>query len=178
MLTWSHRLDTIAKGGSSFEQTASADERRALRELYRVLSVDGVRALYQITPKAHGRYRVKGQFIADIQQACVVSLEPVRETLTEAFSIEFWPEDQVGEGTVEFDALDADDPEPLARDRIPVGRVLTELIALAIPPFPRAPDADLETHEAGDANETAAGADNPFAALAKLRERTGGDGTG
>ena len=65
----------------------------------------------------------------------------------------------------DFDALGGDDPEPIEHGLIKVGRLLCEIVASAVDPFPRADDATLDQHEAGAAEA----ATHPFAALARLK---------
>ncbi|HVH79508.1 MAG TPA: DUF177 domain-containing protein, partial [Stellaceae bacterium] len=53
--------------------------------------------------------------------------------------------------------------EPLEGEAIDIGEAVAQEFSLALPPFPRAPDAEIETSD----NETRD--DSPFAVLKRLR---------
>lgn len=174
MLEWDHRTDAIAAAGTSFEKNATADELKSLAAQYAIPAVERVAARYTIKPTSDGRYRAKGRFSVTFVQACVVSLDPVETAVDELFEIEFRPKQQVDENDLGLDDDSALETEAFDRDRVPIGKVLTELIALAIPPFPRAGDAQLENATVGDGDDAEEEL-SPFAALEALKEKLGGE---
>ncbi|MEM9028901.1 MAG: DUF177 domain-containing protein [Pseudomonadota bacterium] len=168
MLDWTHTTDSIPQDGAAFAQSADLAAREMMAAEFNLLGCHALRLDYTIRPRSDGRYQVSGTLRAEIVQACVVTLEPVTQTIQETFDVTFCPPDQLENDEPEFDALEADDREPLERDQIPVGRVLAQILSLAIPPFPRADGASLHRIEAGqDPDDTA---QSPFAALAQLRQ--------
>jgi hypothetical protein len=82
--------------------------------------------------------------------------------------VDYWPEPDIPapSGGV-LDVHDEPDLEPIVAGRIQVGRVLFECLAGAIDLFPRKPGATFEVPEEG----TQAGAEGPFASLAKIKRK-------
>ena len=106
--------------------------------------------------------KVEGRVEADVTQECVVTLEPVKDRISEAVEGLFLPEDSKlgrfgfeGGGEVLLDADGPDRPETFAGDSIDAGALAEEFFALAIDPYPRKPGAVLPA--ADDAEEGAAG---------------------
>ena len=114
--------------------------------------------------------RLREELGATVVQDCVVTLEPVTtridEEVTRAYRADFAPP----EGPeVEMPEDESAEPLPAALD---LAQVMIEALALALPPYPRAPGA-----ETGEAVFTEPGktplrdADlHPFAGLAGLRD--------
>src|SRR5262249_16043955 len=97
---------------------------------------------------------------AEFAQQCIVTLDAVAGSVSERFQLRYGPpeaEERVPAGE--------NDPafEPLERESIDIGEAIAQEFSLALPPFPRAPDAVI----AGEPEEEKA--EGPFAALARLR---------
>ena len=71
-----HRL---ARKGMAVSISADATERRALAEEHDLLSVERFAAELTVRPWKADGVRITGTVEADITQACVVTLEPVRD---------------------------------------------------------------------------------------------------
>lgn len=172
-LDWSHAATDIPQNGLLVERSASEEERARLAAALEIRSCTRLEVRYRIEPQPQGRYLVKGQLAADVEQSCVVTLEPVGASVEESFEIAFWPAEQLVDsfsGTSERGVLAADDPEPLERGRLAVGRVIFELIAAGLDPYPRAQGVELGAAESRPgAKQT--GEDSPFAALAEWKGR-------
>jgi uncharacterized metal-binding protein YceD (DUF177 family) len=123
------------------------------------------------TLTAEGRedWRFEGVLGATAVQACVVSGAPVTTRVDTPVLRRFvarMPEDQGPEAEIpEDDAL-----EPL-RAQIDAGDILREALALALPDYPRAADADQSAPPASapDPASDDGGRPNPFAVLASLK---------
>ncbi|HRO12733.1 MAG TPA: DUF177 domain-containing protein, partial [Amaricoccus sp.] len=85
----------------------------------------------------------------------------------------FVPAAAAGGAEVLVDPEEDDEIEPLG-DRIDLGLVATEALALALPAYPRKPGATL-AEEAGEPEDALPeeGGQKPFAALAALRGKLG-----
>src|SRR3546814_7135680 len=114
--------------------TANAAECRALAKRFGILAVLRLEARLEIRPDPvlAGCYVVSGQVDAEVEQACVVSLEPVRQRIAETFVRSFAPAiagagtRNEGTGEAEADWLDpdaADPPDLLEDDRNEDGEV-------------------------------------------------------
>lgn len=135
-------------------------------------------------PRLEGHFRLKHErsgiisaaltMQADVEQICVVTLEPFEEHIAEQTILRFVPlfmlSRKEGESDEEEDitpeSLDSPDEIPYENDQIDLGAALSEQLALALNPYPRKPGASLPD-EASDKSA------HPFAALAaKLNKKT------
>jgi uncharacterized metal-binding protein YceD (DUF177 family) len=150
--------------------SAEPDERKVLAGRWGVEKVNSLTAELALTRWKRDGVRVKGRVQAEIEQLCVVSLEPVMDRIDEPIDALFVPEgsklarmvtDDSGELVV--DAEEPDMPETFAGDTIDVGAVCEEFVVLAIDPYPRKEGARLEPTEdsPGDGDT----APSPFAGL-------------
>ena len=149
---------------------ADAATRQAIAELADVREVLSVQASFDVTPKSGGRYQVTGAVRARIGQVCVVSLEEIENEIDEPIDLMFAPPDQIPQmadlvdEAAESDEETPDPPEPIENSIIDLGRLATDVLFLAIDPYPRKPDAVFEPLvEAADPE------DHPFAALKALQ---------
>lgn len=171
-LEWKHLVSEVGERGLDIERQADAAERDAVARELGILACNKIEVRYRLTPRSKGRFYLRGRLDADIEQACVVSLEPVPEAIAADIDLEFWPVEQFEQAAeIEVDDVDHDDPEPIANGALEIGRVVYELLASQADPYPRLPGEELEQSEsgqAGDPDEPDAG--NPFAKLAALKK--------
>ena len=170
-------LDRVGPKGLVVRLDADQAARAALAQQMRIPAVLAFRAEVKVVPDAgaKGQYRVSGQLNAEVEQTCIVSLEPVRETVAAEFERLFAPADSLkpaadpGEDEAEWLDPDAEDPaDPITDGRIDLGAVAAEELALALDPYPRKAEADLPAGYRPDAEATAKV--SPFAVLAKLKK--------
>jgi hypothetical protein len=163
--------DQIGPQETGREIVANATERARLAERFGLLALDRLTATVSLRRGSGGVIEVRGRFEAEVVQACVVTLEPVRSRLSEDFAIAFGIGATAGAGAVIVGLEGEDPPEELVEGRIDLGEAVAQQLAVALDPYPHAPGAG-EKPEAADQGE--AGAEktaSPFAALARLRER-------
>jgi len=159
------RLVPLARLGSEpFRQriAASAAERVALARRFELVSLDRLEAEVEMVREAGDTVLLSAAFEADFAQSCIVTLDPVAGSVSERFRLRY------GAPEAEADAPGGDDDtsfEPLTADTIDIGEAVAQEFSLALPPFPRAPEAAVED---GALDATA---DGPFAALARLIRR-------
>jgi uncharacterized metal-binding protein YceD (DUF177 family) len=167
-----------AQAGYTRTWTATEVERSAIAEALDLTQCFSVSAKVTVHARAGGRYVVNGRLRADVEQACVVTLEAVPQHIDERFQGEFCPQsDLAAAGPLEahFDADAADDPIAIVDGQLDVGQLAFENLALAIDPFPRAADAEDVRLERGPSGPTKTAdaaterAPNPFAVLARLK---------
>jgi uncharacterized metal-binding protein YceD (DUF177 family) len=151
---------------------ANPAELGALAAFYRVSDIAALSLDYSLDPLPSGCYRLTGELKAKLTQPCVVTTEPVAETIREDISLEFWPENMLEKADLQSSAdeiLESDPPEPIVNGKIDLGHLVAELFASAINPYPRKKDVEFDwtdpKAEAGDSPT------NPFAALAKLKDK-------
>jgi hypothetical protein len=169
-LNWDHALEDIPPAGLSVERAAEAEERQRIAAALDLVACSDLTVRYQIIPLAHGRYRLKGELAALIEQTCVVTLEPLEASIAESFAADYWPDETMPEPTAGPLAFDGEPPpEPIVGAKIDAGRIVFESVAAAIDPFPRRPGAVFE----GPLSAPAGGKpESPFAVLANLKQKT------
>ena len=143
----------------------------------RQLDIPGIRKLRfaaTLTPEGASGWRLTGELGATVVQECVVTLEPVVTRIDETVTRRYMPGLSEPEGSeVEMPEDDTVEPLPAAID---IAQVMIEALALALPDYPRAPEAgsgDVAVSEPGV--EPLRDADlKPFAGLKGLRDKLGG----
>ncbi len=166
-------LDRLGRADAEVTVTADAD---ALKRLARWADVETVElfkadiALHKL-PASH--FRLDFVLAADIVQACVVTLEPVRSHIARDFTRELHLSSAkhrhaVAPEEMMLSAGGDEAPEEIASPHYDLAAPLLEELLLAIDPYPRAPGAELP--ESPDA--AAPAPESPFAALKVLKERS------
>jgi uncharacterized metal-binding protein YceD (DUF177 family) len=152
-----HRPVAVDRLPPSFAVHASPQECTALAVRLNILAVHSL--ICHFTLRRQGAIvTAEGILAADVVQTCVVSLDAVDQHIDERFIIRFVP-----------DGREPTDDDPEAPDEIPyqgsiidLGEAAAEQLALALDPYPRRPDAELDP-SAIDADHSA------FGSLSALR---------
>jgi uncharacterized metal-binding protein YceD (DUF177 family) len=156
--------------------TISADQAdlEKLKAQWDVLDVVAFEAEIAIGRWKRDGVRLKGRVRATIEQACVVTLDPVQQQIDEEVETVFLPENSRlakrmtdGSGEMFLDPEGPDLPDTFSGDTIDVGAVAAEFAALAIDPYPRKPDLDYADRIESD--ETMDKKPSPFAVLQGLK---------
>ena len=169
-LEWVHAVQDIPETGLHVERSASPEEREAIARTLELIACSRLDVRYDIAVRGDGHFRLTGTLDAEVEQSCVVTLEPLTGHVAESYSVDYWPESEIPEpsgGVV--DVHDEPDLEPIVGGRINVGRVVFESLAGAIDLFPRKPGVTLEETRAAPEGGTS---DSPFAVLARIRRKT------
>lgn len=173
-------IENIERQELTFSIEASPEERSALAQRFRVISIDSLGAGGRLVEGAnHSRVNLHARLEAEVTQRCVVSLEEVVQRINVDFSREYDREavDEWGPladgGEDILLSLESDDfPELIEGGTIDVGEVVAEQLALELDPFPRTTEATTDelTRSCArtDPDEEAM---NPFAALATIKEK-------
>jgi uncharacterized metal-binding protein YceD (DUF177 family) len=163
----------------AFDIAPTETEAAALARLMGALRIERMRFKGALEPAEGGAWALAGRLEAAATQTCVVSLEPVTTRIDAPVRRLFAPAPAAAAGPAAVEiAVDLDedeDVEPLG-SRIDLGLVATEALALALPAYPRRPDAELAVSGSGPAGaaETAEETVKPFAGLAALRAKLDG----
>lgn len=166
---YSHRLraDRLpARRATDIDLVPDAEARARIAAALDLTALPSARLTGTLAPAPADAWAFEGRLRAEVVQPCGVTLAPVTTRIDEALRRVWSPHaDGAPAGSEEVEMGD-DEIEPL-RAEIDLGAVLVEALALAIPPFPRAPGATLEvSDEAGDDRR------RPFAALGDLLKRS------
>ena len=125
-LNWSHKATDIPSAGLEREREAEEVERQAAAAALGLLKLRRLQAAYRIEHAAGGAYRLRGRLAADLDQACVITLEPVTDRIETPFDVEFWPQLEAPDSEDEASVLSGPDVELLEAGTIPVGRIVFE----------------------------------------------------
>jgi uncharacterized metal-binding protein YceD (DUF177 family) len=147
--------------------------RAAMAEAAGLREMPAAHASFDLALTSGGRVHVTGRVQARIGQTCVVTLDPIDNEIDEAVDLIFVPAEQLpeidhsGEDGPDGDA--ADELEPIENGVIDLGRLATDVLYLAIDPYPRKAGAVFEPQVAVPDPE-----DHPFAALKTFRPGSNG----
>jgi uncharacterized metal-binding protein YceD (DUF177 family) len=153
---------------------ADAGERAALAKLWDILGVEALSAELKLRRWKKDGVKVFGTVHAEVTQACVVTLDPVPEVIDEEFDELFAPEGSAlaripanDQGEIMIDPDGPDIPETFIGDAIDVGAVVSEIVAMALDPYPRKPGTAFANHIEGSPEKDSK--PSPFAVLKSLK---------
>ena len=152
---------------------AKPQEREALARRFGLLSLGSLSADLTLSWRS-GEVIVEGELRAEAVQRCVVSLAEVPARVQSGFTLVFREQADAGARPEEEvdPEIEEEMPEPIGPEGIDLGEAVAQQLALALDPYPRHPDAELERTEWGKSPaEDAAdsGAKNPFDVLKSLK---------
>jgi len=149
------------------EIAATEAERAALARRFGLVSLDRLDAVVELVRKGDETILLRADFEAAFEQSCIVTLDPIAGAVAERFELLYAP----AAAEKAAAALVGDEVafEPLDGDPIDIGEAVAQEFSLALPAFPRSPEAAVEP-EAAPPEEA-----SPFAALSRLLERSDRD---
>lgn len=147
---------------------ATAAERDQVRARLGLLGLDRLVADCEVRRGLGDLVQVEAAWSAEVTQTCVVTLEPLRQSLAGDLQASFQSSQgaAAAEDEVVVDALEEDPPEILPRDGIDLGELVVQELAVSLDPYPRRSGAAIpgEFGPSDDQGET-----GPFAALKALK---------
>ena len=161
-----------ARNAHPFNLDPDAAQRALVADFLQLQALRKFRFTGQLHPLGRTDWELRGDLGATVVQPCSVTLAPVTTRIDERVIRRFIAEPP------EPDGLEVEMPEDDTVDRlgseIDISAIAIEALALALPAFPRASDAELSS--SGVLNQAPPGAapmtesrPNPFAALASLQ---------
>ncbi|WP_435704908.1 YceD family protein [Yoonia sp.] len=165
------RLANLPTGRPTpFELTPDAAERAAIAQVLDILAVKKLRFTGTLTVQGKRDWVLQADLGATVVQPCVVSLAPVTTRIDEQIKRSYvaqMPEIDASEIEMPVDDTVEELPETLD-----LAQVMIEALSLALPPYPRLPDAELEQTVSAPPGVTPLQDEDtkPFAALGALRE--------
>ena len=160
------RLGRLPREGQVTRLSADQRERAKLAALNDLVSLDSLDVEFVATPIPKG-VEVRGSLSGKLVQTCVVTGNPVHQTLENDFVIRFVRKPVVHGMEIEFSVMDEEE-EPYPGDEADLGPIIEEYFTMAVDPYPRCEGASFEPIEED------AGSDNPFAALGALKSKKTG----
>jgi len=161
------KRDDVPEGGLEITIDASADERAAIAALFGIPAVESLTGHLTVTPWRGRGLAVRGTVEARVVQTCVVTLDPVHNTVREDVETFFAPAtgrrvEPEAEGSAEAPDLDMED---LIDERIDIGALAAEHVALGLETYPRKPGVAFEAGQSEEDDEKS----SPFAVLSALK---------
>ena len=157
-------ISRIPPAGSGETIIAEPSERALIAERLRLAAVHSLTAELTLTRWRGEGVKVTGKFLAEVEQICVITLDPFRAQISDTIERYFLPNAGPGDEQADIDSFED--------GTIELGEVVVESLSLALDPYPRKPGAEFEG--VGDIQASAAersSASSPFAALAGLKSR-------
>lgn len=167
---WVHNVSEIGDKPLVRSRAATPEECVELARELDILACSSFDVSYEIRPLGKERYKLSGSFAANVEQACIVTLEPVPAAIKETFAVELAPAEVLSGDSADLDEIEVSslpDVEPIENGVIEVGTILFGLLSAALPPYPRVEGAEFDWVDPkieADRETT-----SPFAALAKLK---------
>ena len=164
-------LSDLSAGGAEISIVLNEAQRAKLAQWLEVERVEKFAATVCLRKLSSNRYRYEAELVCDLDQASVVSLEPVRAHIAESFSRELHVAHHLRrhlDKSEEVSLASAEDeaPEEIETSKYDLAGPLLEELSLALDPYPRAPDEVFAPPPAPTESE-----ESPFAVLKKLKDR-------
>ena len=170
----SFRSDHMPGEGREVTLNAGEDERAEIAAFLELSEIPRLAVSLTATP-FRGGIRVVGRLTAEVVQPCVVTFVPVHQEIDEPIDRVFLPGREKpaaapapGQPEVFVDLEDDDAPDYFEGHEIDLSDLVLETLALAVDPYPRAPDAKLEDVLPADDDSNF----SPFAGLKTLKNPT------
>ncbi|HTQ15070.1 MAG TPA: DUF177 domain-containing protein [Rhizomicrobium sp.] len=160
-------LADLSAAGAEVAIRPKADERAALARWVGVDDVAAFEGRVSLRKLSQTRFSYDAELSAEVVQACVVTLDPVRSRIARHFSRTL----HLGQGPaaarepVLVSPGDDESPEEIASPRYDLAAPLIEELALEIDPYPRAAGVAFEPPGGDDEAEG-----SPFAVLKQLKK--------
>jgi uncharacterized metal-binding protein YceD (DUF177 family) len=169
-------LEKLTAKGFELVLKPTAPEREKIAAWLDVVALENLEAVVKLTRAGSGRYSYRGQFEADVVQACVVTLEPVPSHLAGDFERSFQFARVVSHSGRKgkkpaiapvggINDLDSDEPELLESPVVDLAAPMLEELSLSLDPYPRKAGVEFTQPEEAPAEDE----ENPFAVLARLK---------
>jgi uncharacterized metal-binding protein YceD (DUF177 family) len=161
------RVENIPETGTHIALSADADVRNAIAAAVGLLALPRLEAQFNVQRHGLNGAHVTGNVSAEVEQTCVVTLEPLRNSVVESVELTLVPAAAPTQPDQEVPPEGDDPPDPLVDGTIDLGAVAVEFLLLAVDPYPRKAGALFAAPPDGDKGTADA---HPFAALAALKK--------
>jgi uncharacterized protein len=160
--------DQVSEGGLDLRIDAKPDELVGLANYLDVPSVAAMSAKLTVSQWRGRGLAVRGTVTARVTQSCIVTLEPVEGAIDEAVETFFSPDVAPRLAGIMPEAAEVPDidVEPLINERVDIGALICEHLAIGLDPYPRKQGATFPSEGENEDEKEKSGA---FAALASLR---------
>lgn len=155
--------DRLSRGAVDLTITAKEEERAALARRFDLLALPHLSAELTISPLPGGEFEVAGRLIAKVVQPCAITLAPVESDIEEELEGRFTAKKERRPAQEEYSMAELSEAEAIGPEGLDLGEWVAQGLALALPPYPRAPGAELPEELTGSKV-------SPFAVLKNLKK--------
>jgi uncharacterized metal-binding protein YceD (DUF177 family) len=169
-------LARLSDAGREISLAPTAEQRAELAHWAGISSFESLKGKVRLEKLGGGYFGYEAEFAAELVQACVVTLEPVRAKIAGEFGRSFHVAEKArhtpakkreiivpSPAVIESD----DEPEELSSSVLDIAGPVLEELALAIDPYPRKPGVAFQPPADEDGKS-----ENPFAVLKKLKTKS------
>lgn len=149
------------------------EDLREIADFLELLALRRLRLKGEIRPWRASGWRAELRLTADLDQACVVTLDPVPEKIDEKVVRTFLPRAELPDTpTIDLSLDDEEDPDPFD-DGIDFGQIAVEALSLAVSAYPRSAEDENGRWSSIPPGAVALTEERlkPFAKLASLKEK-------
>jgi len=180
---FSRPFDITKLGKQAQHQTIEATpaELKALASRMKLPAIHSLSATLDIQPWKKGQIRVHGALQASIDQECVRTLDIFTSSMEEPVERVYARRDRRNapehDREIEIDPLAGDEPDLIEGEKIDLGELVAETLALSLDPWPKKPGTDFvdyRTDNTGAPPEEPPGEEkrpSPFASLESLKKK-------
>jgi uncharacterized metal-binding protein YceD (DUF177 family) len=170
-------ITKLGKQGQRQTIEATPGELKALARRMKIPAIHSLCATLDIQPWKKGQIRVRGKLQASIDQECVRTLDIFTSSMEEPVeriyarrSRQDAPEQNKEN---EIDPLASDEPDIIEGDRIDLGELVAETLALSLDPWPKKPGTDFIDYQTDDSGAAPVEErrPSPFAGLESLKQK-------
>ncbi len=167
------RISDMPKSKSTaFDVRFSNDEMAQVATTLSAINVKKMRISGKISPSGKKDWVLTATAGATVTQTCVVTLEPVQTRVDTPITLTYSADYRVDSDESVTEMTTDENIEPLVGE-IDLTVIASEAIAMALPDYPKSPDAHLETSvfAAKDITPMTDEDTKPFASLASLKDK-------
>jgi uncharacterized protein len=160
----------VPASGKTLHLEAGPDDLVELANELGLAAMERLEADIEVLPVGSNSLRVRGVVDGDVVQTCIVTLDPVRQSVREDIDVIFLPEEERGKDgakTVLLDPEDEEERDYFAEGRLDLAPIVSEHLALGLDPYPRKPETDFQPHIEDDTSDRV----SPFESLKQLKDR-------
>ena len=161
-------INDVPAAGRRFQVEADEEDRRRLAEDLDLLEIAKLAADVEVRPAEGRAFTVRGTIDAAVVQTDVVTLEPVAQIVTEDIDVRIAPAERPAAASGrQHEPLDVEleGADVYRNNRIDLGAIAREHLAMALDPYPRGEGVEFPPH----IEDRSSPAKSPFAVLLDLK---------
>lgn len=153
-----------------FKEIPNAQENSEIAEFLGLRNVGKMRLTGTLEPIGDIGWLLKAELGASVTQNCVITLALVKTRIDTRLQRKFLPQTEELPDELDISEVEDEDIDPLS-DMIDLGKIALEELAMALPLYPKAKDADLAAFAEAQNVVINPPKENPFDVLKSLQKK-------